>query len=274
MVSRGSRHAAGGSFAGRDRLPCQLAGVVRSPGFFLKARRLTARTETAVVDLARAIGAVAARSLETRREHEPPCERLIPTQAAELELDTAATLAVSEHAQTSRPDDRAAGDCVEVPHLVIGNEAAAPLRDPANLEARCAEEHAFPGDTATFPGVTRTHGARISDGTADSTRPIGTAAPATYSVSVETAISTSPHRPGSRQGSLLVTQLVVKRRGRRPPGARCVGPGAAGARLTLRAPAIEGRLTIEDAVRAEPHRRRRDGGRRRGRPARAGATRR
>jgi len=393
MASCGYPYYVGGFFDDRNLLLCTPAGVVRSPGFFLKAKGIAAKTETEVLAIDRAKKTVTARSLKTGEEEElaydklilatgatprlPPipgidlegvttlqsmqdadflrricdeeqvkkaviigggligietCEALhlagiditviellpqlltfldwqlaklvenhvrekganvivgngvseflgregrlvgvklkngtelecqlavvaigvVPNsrlaKAAGLELGATGAIAVNEHMQTSDSDIYAAGDCVEVTHLVTGRKAYAPLGDLANLEGRVAGENAISGNTATFPGTTQTGICKIFDYAAGSTGLSEGAARAVYPEGIETTINASTDRPGFMKGSLLVTKLVVERRGGRILGAQCIGPGDVSKQLAIWAMAIKGRLTVEDVVNAD-----------------------
>ncbi len=393
MASCGYPYYVGGFFDDRNLLLCTPAGVVRSPGFFLKAKGIAARTETEVVAIDRAKKTVTARSLKTGEEEElaydklilatgatprlPPipgidlegvttlqsmqdadflrkicdeekvkkaviigggligietCEALhlagiditvvellpqlltfldwqfaklvenhvrdkganvilgngvseflgregrlvgvklkngtelecqlavvaigvVPNsrlaKAAGLELGVTGAITVNEHMQTSDPDVYAAGDCVEVTHLVTGQKAYAPLGDLANLEGRVAGENAVLGNSATFPGMTQTGICKIFDYTAGSTGLSEAAARAAYPDGVETVVNASTDKPGFMKGNLLVTKLVVERKGRRIVGAQCIGPGDASKQLAIWAMAIKGRLTVDDVVNAD-----------------------
>jgi len=68
-----------------------------------------------------------------------------------LEIGARGGIAVNERMQTSDPDIFAAGDCVEIRHLVTGKKFVAPFGSLANKEGRVVADN-IAGIPATFPG--------------------------------------------------------------------------------------------------------------------------
>ena len=63
--------------------------------------------------------------------------------AAGLETGKFGGITVNAYMQTSDPDIYAAGDCVEIPSRINGDQVFAPMGDMANLEGRVAGENAI-----------------------------------------------------------------------------------------------------------------------------------
>ncbi len=170
---------------------------------------------------------------------------------AGLALGASGAIVVDQYMRTSDPDIYAAGDCVEIPHLITGKRVHVPLGDLANLEGRVAGENAILGDTVTFPGTIQTGICKIFDYAAGSTGLSEVAARAAFPGGVETAINASSDKPGFMKGELLVTKLIVERKSGRILGAQCIGPGDVSKQIAIWAMAIQGRLTVEDVVNAD-----------------------
>ncbi len=60
-------------------------------------------------------------------------------------------IVVNDHLQTSDPDIYAAGDCIEITHLVTGKKSLAPMGSLANREGRIVADN-LAGLTSTFEG--------------------------------------------------------------------------------------------------------------------------
>jgi NADPH-dependent 2,4-dienoyl-CoA reductase/sulfur reductase-like enzyme/rhodanese-related sulfurtransferase len=70
---------------------------------------------------------------------------------AGLQVSKMGAIMVNRRMQTSDPDIYAAGDCVEIPHLLTGKNFYAPLGSLANREGRVAGDN-MAGIPTTFPG--------------------------------------------------------------------------------------------------------------------------
>ncbi len=70
---------------------------------------------------------------------------------------------VNEFMQTSDPDIYAAGDCVEIPHLITGARVHAPYGDLANLEGRVVGQNVVNGPQVKFPGTLHTGVCKVFD---------------------------------------------------------------------------------------------------------------
>ena len=172
-------------------------------------------------------------------------------QEAGLEIGETGGLLVNEFMQTSDPDIYAAGDCVESLNLITGKKVHAPYGDLANLQGRVAGENAAAGNGATFPGTIQTGICKVFDFAAGSTGLSEKAARAAGLTNIETVINASPDKPGFMQGLLLVTKLVVDKKGGKILGAQCVGPGDVSKQLAIWAMAIKAGLGIETMINAD-----------------------
>ena len=70
---------------------------------------------------------------------------------AGLQVGSTGGITVNERMQTSDPDIYAAGDCVEINHLISGRKFVAPFGSMANKEGRVAADN-MAGSAAKFPG--------------------------------------------------------------------------------------------------------------------------
>ncbi|HPV41133.1 MAG TPA: FAD-dependent oxidoreductase [Spirochaetota bacterium] len=170
---------------------------------------------------------------------------------AGLEIGATGGIVVNDSMQTSDPDIYAAGDCVESVNLITGKKVHAPYGDLANLQGRVAGENAAMGNSATFPGTIQTGICKVFDFAAGSTGLSEKAARAAGFTNIETVINASPDKPGFMDGLLLVTKIVVDRKGGRILGAQCVGPGDVSKQLAIWAMAIKGGLSVENMVNAD-----------------------
>jgi NADPH-dependent 2,4-dienoyl-CoA reductase/sulfur reductase-like enzyme/rhodanese-related sulfurtransferase len=170
---------------------------------------------------------------------------------AGIEIGLTGGILVDDHMKTSDPDIYAAGDCVEVCHLLTGNKVHAPYGDLANLQGRVAGENAAIGDSVTFSGTIQTGICKIFDFAAGSTGLSERSARAAGHVNVMTCVNASPDKPGFMSGELLVTKLVAEWDSGQILGAQCVGPGDVSKQLAIWAMAVRSRMTVEDMVNAD-----------------------
>lgn len=170
---------------------------------------------------------------------------------AGLEIGATGGIVVNDSMQTSDPDIYAAGDCVESINLITGKKVHAPYGDLANLQGRVAGENAAIGNGATFPGTIQTGICKVFDFAAGSTGLSEKSARTAGFTNIETVINASPDKPGFMEGLLLVTKLVVDKKGGRILGAQCVGPGDVSKQLAIWAMAIKAGLSVEDMVNAD-----------------------
>ena len=146
--------------------------------------------------------------------------------------------------RTSLPDVFAAGDCVALPHLVLGGPAWVPLGPAANKTGRVAGTVAA-GGTASFPGIVGTAVVKVFDLevartglTLAEAQAAGLAAAATDVVSR----SRAKYYPG---GSPLHVRLVHAPDGRLL-GGQLAGREGAAKRIDVLATALHAGLTVAD----------------------------
>ena len=171
-------------------------------------------------------------------------------QEAGIETGQTGGICVNQYMQTSDENIYAAGDCVEIPNLITGKKIHAPYGDLANLEGRVAGENAVVGNKVTFPGTIQTGICKIFDYVAGSTGLTEKTA-RQAGLDIFTVINASPDKPGFMNGKLLVTKLVVEKKGGRILGAQCVGPGNVAKQISQWAMAVTGKLCVEDIVNAD-----------------------
>jgi NADPH-dependent 2,4-dienoyl-CoA reductase/sulfur reductase-like enzyme len=154
------------------------------------------------------------------------------------------SVVVDASMRTSLPDVFAAGDCVALPHLVLGGPAWVPLGPAANKTGRVAGTVAA-GGTASFAGVVGTAVVKVFDLEVartglglDEARAAGLAAVATDVVSR----SRAKYYPGS---SPLHVRLVHTPDGRLL-GGQLAGREGAAKRIDVLATALYARLTVAD----------------------------
>ena len=154
------------------------------------------------------------------------------------------SVVVDASMRTSLPDVFAAGDCVALPHLVLGGSAWVPLGPAANKTGRVAGTVAA-GGTAAFAGVVGTAVVKVFDLEVARTglglgeaRAAGLAAVATDVVSR----SRAKYYPGS---SPLHVRLVHTPDGRLL-GGQLAGREGAAKRIDVLATALYARLTVAD----------------------------
>ena len=169
-----------------------------------------------------------------------------------LEIGARGGIAVNERMQTSDPNIYAAGDCVEIRHLVTGKKFVAPFGSLANKEGRVVADN-IADITATFPGSV---GSFIMKAFSSCVGGVG--------LSLETAraegfdADCSYTAPSDRahfypEQKVFCLELVFDRRSRRVLGVQGFGAmnDALLARLDAAALAISQGATIEDVENLE-----------------------
>lgn len=158
---------------------------------------------------------------------------------------------VNEYLQTSDPDIYAAGDCIELPHLITGLPVHAPFGDLANLQGRILGENLIYGNVATFPGTIQTGICKVFDYGVGSTGLSEKNAERAGMTNIATVVNASLDKPGFMQGKLLVTKLIVEKSTHRILGAQVIGPGEVSKQLAIWAMAIQAKMTVEQLVNAD-----------------------
>ena len=146
--------------------------------------------------------------------------------------------------RTSLPDVFAAGDCVALPHLVLGGPAWVPLGPAANKTGRVAGTVAA-GGAASFPGIVGTAAVKVFDlEVARTGLTLAEAQAAGLAAAVTDVVSRSraKYYPG---GSPLHVRLVHASDGRLL-GAQMAGREGAAKRIDVLATALHAGFTVAD----------------------------
>ncbi|GJL55488.1 MAG: hypothetical protein NPIRA02_26200 [Nitrospirales bacterium] len=166
-------------------------------------------------------------------------------QEAELQIGNAGGIVVNDHQQTTDPDIYAAGDAVEVQHLVTGKPTRIPLAGPANKQGRVAGANAAGGDLR-FPGALGTAIVETMGIIAAKTGLSEKEAKAhgyDYFVSVTHPLDHAGYYPGAGQ---LHIKLTVEQKTGRLLGAQIIGEQGVDKRIDVLATALTAGLTVED----------------------------
>jgi len=164
---------------------------------------------------------------------------------AGLDVGDRGGVTVNEFLQTSDPDIYAAGDCVEIPHLITGDKVHAPYGDLANLEGRIVGQNVVTGPKAIFPGTIQTGVCKVFEFTAGATG-LSEESARKAGLDVISATVAAPDRPGFMGGKLLVIKVVAEKDTGRLLGMQCAGPGDASKRIATAAMAITAGMTVTD----------------------------
>lgn len=172
-------------------------------------------------------------------------------RAAGLELGpTTGAISVNRHMQTSDPDIYAAGDCVEVHHLMSGQPAFIPLGSTANKQGRVAANHIC-GLDDEFPGVLGSAVCKVFDycvARTGLTEREALAAGFDAEVTLTPAPDKAHFMPDAR---MLMLKLVADRKTRKLLGAQAVGPGAGDKRVDVAAMALTAGMTVDQLAHAD-----------------------
>lgn len=170
---------------------------------------------------------------------------------AGLEIGETGGIKVNGYMQTSDPDIYAAGDCVEIPHLITGKPVHAPFGDLANLQGRAIGENIIKGNRVQFPGTIQTGICKVFDYGVGSTGLSEQHALKVGVTGIETVVNASLDKPGFMNGKLLITKLVADKESRRILGTQVIGPGDVSKQVAIWAMAIKGRLTVDEMANAD-----------------------
>lgn len=163
---------------------------------------------------------------------------------AGLEMGERGCISVNEYMQTSDPDIYAAGDCVEIPHLITGKKVHAPFGDLANLEGRIVGQNIITGNQKKFPGTTQTGVCKVFDYNAGATG-LSEANAIKSGYDVVSVITASPDKPGFMGAKLLIIKMVADAKTGQVLGVQCIGPGDASKRIAIAAMAVNSKMTVE-----------------------------
>ena len=166
---------------------------------------------------------------------------------AGLEIGRTGGIIVDEYLATSDPDIYAAGDCVELPHLVNEDKVHAPYGDLANLEGRVAACNVVEGNKTKFPGTLHTGVCKVFDWNVGATG-LSEKSAQKAGLEIETVLVANPDKPSFMGGQLLYVKLVADKRTGKLLGAQCLGPGDASKRVAQAAVALRGGLTVTDVT--------------------------
>lgn len=172
-------------------------------------------------------------------------------KAAGLALgETTGAIRVDAQMRTSDPDIYAAGDCVEVRHLLTGQAAFIPLGSTANKQGRVAA-NAICGVPDAFPGVVGSAVCKVFDFcvartglTERQAREAGH--------DVEVSLAPGPDKAHFMTAARpLMLKLVADRGTRKLLGAQAVGPGAGDKRIDVAAMALTAGMTVDQLAHAD-----------------------
>lgn len=164
---------------------------------------------------------------------------------AGLEIGESGGMMVNEYQQTSDPNIYAAGDAVEIVHLVTGKPTRIPLAGPANKQGRVAGANAA-GGNLTFPGAIGTAIVESLGMTAAKTGLSEREAQANgydYFVSVTHPFDHADYYPGAEA---LHMKLIVEKITGRLLGAQIIGEQGVDKRIDVLATAISAKMNVED----------------------------
>lgn len=163
---------------------------------------------------------------------------------AGLHIGRSGGIVVNDCQQTSDPNIYAAGDAVEIVHLVTGKPTRIPLAGPANKQGRVAGANAA-GSSMKFPGAMGTAIVESLGMTAAKTGLSEREAQAhgyDYFVSVTHPLDHADYYPGAEA---LHMKLVVEKPTGRLLGAQIIGEQGVDKRIDVLATAITGRMSVE-----------------------------
>lgn len=164
---------------------------------------------------------------------------------AGLKIGEAGGIAVNEFQQTSDPDIYAAGDAVEVIHLVTEKKSRIPLAGPANKQGRVAGANAA-GEKLAFHGAL---GTAIVESMGITAAKTGLSEREARSAGYDAAVSFthSPDHAGYYPGAgLLHIKLISEKNSGRLLGAQIVGEKGVDKRIDVLATALSARLKVMD----------------------------
>ncbi len=164
---------------------------------------------------------------------------------AGLEIGEIGGIVVNKRQQTSDPDIYAAGDAVEIHHLVTGKPSRIPLAGPANKQGRVAGANAAGGDLhfygALGTAIVETMGI-IAAKTGLSEREAQTNG-YDYFVSVTHPLDHAGYYPGAEP---LHMKLIAEKKSGKLLGAQIIGEQGVDKRIDVLATALTAGLGVED----------------------------
>ncbi|MDA8233691.1 MAG: FAD-dependent oxidoreductase [Clostridia bacterium] len=166
-------------------------------------------------------------------------------KAAGLTIGEKGGIAVDKRMLTSNPHIYAAGDAVEIYHLVSGKKVRIPLAGPANKQGRVAGANAA-GGSLEFPGAYGTSIVKVAKLTAAKTG-LNEAEAWAEGFDFQVSYTHSPDHAGYYPGAdtMMVKILFDKDTGHLL-GGQIVGPKGVDKRIDILATAIYSKLTVYD----------------------------
>jgi NADPH-dependent 2,4-dienoyl-CoA reductase/sulfur reductase-like enzyme/rhodanese-related sulfurtransferase len=165
-------------------------------------------------------------------------------QEAGLQIGRTGGIAVDEYMRTSDPSIFAAGDCVEVHHLVSGEPAFIPLGSTSNKQGRVAAVNIC-GGGERFPGVVGSTIVKVFDYAIGFTG-LNERDARACGFDVVTCLVTGPDKahyyPTKKT---LMLKMVANRATGKLLGIQVVGPGAGDKRIDVAATALTAGMTVD-----------------------------
>jgi NADPH-dependent 2,4-dienoyl-CoA reductase/sulfur reductase-like enzyme/rhodanese-related sulfurtransferase len=162
-----------------------------------------------------------------------------------LKIGDGGGISVNEYQQTEDPDIYAAGDAVEITHMVTGQKARIALAGPANKQGRVAGANAA-GGNLIFPGAVGTAIVESLGITAAKTglsEKEAANAKIPYYVSFTHSLNHASYYPGA---TLMHMKLVVEKDTGRLLGGQIIGESGVDKRIDVIATALYARLKVTD----------------------------
>jgi NADPH-dependent 2,4-dienoyl-CoA reductase/sulfur reductase-like enzyme len=154
-------------------------------------------------------------------------------------------IVVDDYMRTSDPDIFAAGDVVQVRHMVTGRDTWSPLAGPANLQGKIAGGNAA-GESVRYRGVLRTSIVDFSGFTAARTG-LSEAEARQEGIEYESVIVDSHSHAGYYPGAEPIRiKILVKKQTGQVIGAQVAGGKGVDKRIDVLATAIYAKLTASD----------------------------
>jgi CoA-dependent NAD(P)H sulfur oxidoreductase len=164
--------------------------------------------------------------------------------AAGIELGTTGAIRVSDRMETSANGIYAAGDCVELTHLVTGRPVWIALGTHANKAGRVAGANAAGGD-ARFPGVVGTSIVRVC-GLGVALTGLSTEEARLEGFDVISASASAFDKAKYFRGRRTRVELTADRRTGRLLGGSVIGEDGAGGRINVIATALHRRMRVDE----------------------------
>lgn len=166
-------------------------------------------------------------------------------QEAGLRIGEAGGLLVDETLKTSDPDIYAAGDMVEIEHVIQGKKVRIPLAGPANRQGRIAASNVL-GQSLKYRGSLGTSVVRVFEAVAGSSG-LNLAQAKAAGFDAQGVVVHKEHHTSYYPGSTPVTVfLVYDRESGRILGGQTAGYNGADKRLDVIATAAAGNMTVHD----------------------------